>query len=64
MVEVLKSKWKKVGICRVSTSKKVILVAIFELDNYRWQIIDVGDLLELLSGCRFDIPIFERDISV
>ena len=58
------SKWKKVGICRISSSKKVILLAIFELDAFRWLIIDVRELFELIAGHRFDVPIMERDITV
>jgi len=58
------SKWKKVGICRISSSKKVILLAIFELEAWRWLIVDVGELLELVAGHRFDVPIFERDLTV
>jgi hypothetical protein len=61
---ILKSKWKKVGVCRISSSKKVVLLAIFELESYRWLVIDAGDLLELLAGHRFDVPIKERDLSV
>ena len=59
-----KPKWKKVGICKVSDSKKVILLAIFELDAFRWLIIDVRELFELIAGHRFDVPIMERDITV
>lgn len=58
------SKWKKVGIVRVSMSKKVLLLAIFELENTRWQIIDVGDLLELIAGHRGDVSIMERNLNV
>jgi hypothetical protein len=61
---ILKAKWKKVGVCRISNSKKVVLLAIFELESHRWQIIDAGDLLELLAGRRFDVPLMERDLSV
>ena len=60
----VKPKWKKVGILRVSTSKKAVLLALFELENYRWQVINVGDLLDLLSGRRLSISVFERDITV
>jgi hypothetical protein len=58
---ILKSKWKKVGICRISNSKKVVLLAIFELESHRWQIVHVEDLFDLIAGKRFDIPIYERD---
>jgi len=44
--------------------KNVLLLAIFELDNTRWQIIDVGDLLELIAGHRLEVPILERNLNV
>jgi len=58
----LKSKYKKVGICRISKSKKVLLVSIFELEPSRWFIIDVQKLFELIAGYRFDIPILEKEV--
>ena len=61
---ISKPKWRKVGICRISMSKNVLLLAIFELDNTRWQIIDVGDLLELIAGHRSDVSIMERNLNV
>jgi hypothetical protein len=59
-----KSKWKKIGIARVSMRKNVLLLAIFELGNTRWQIIDVADLLELIAGHRLEVPIMERNLNV
>jgi hypothetical protein len=62
--ENAKPKWRKVGICRISTRKNVLLLAIFELDRTRWQIVDVGDLLELIAGHRPDVSIMERNLNV
>jgi hypothetical protein len=56
------SVWQKVGICRVSMSKKVLLLAIFELESHRWLIVDVSELLELIAGHRCDISIMEKDV--
>jgi hypothetical protein len=63
MSQTLKETWQKVGVCRLSTSKKVVLLAIFELESHRWQIIHVEDLLDLIAGHRFDVPIYEREKS-
>lgn len=59
-----RSRWKKVGVARVSASKKVVLLAIFELENTRWQIVDVDELLDLVAGRRCDVSIMERDLNV
>jgi hypothetical protein len=56
------SKWQKVGICRVSMSKRVLLLAIFELESHRWLIMDVSEILELIAGHRCDISIMEKDM--
>jgi hypothetical protein len=53
-----KRKWKKEGIVKVSASKKVVLLAIYDLDATKWLIVDVGDLLALLAGREVEIPIF------
>jgi hypothetical protein len=60
----LKSKWVKAGIVRLSSSKKVVLMAIYELDSSKWLLVSVEDLLELIAGHRFDVPIVERDVTV
>jgi hypothetical protein len=64
MVLESQSKWQKVGICKVSMSKKVILLAIFELEKTRWQIIDIGELLDLIAGQRNEVSIMERNTGV
>jgi hypothetical protein len=43
-------------------SKKVLLLAIFELESYRWLIMDVSEILELIAGHRCDISIMEKDV--
>lgn len=54
-------KWRKVGIARLSQSKKVILLAISALDSHKWLIIDVERLFELIEGKSFEAPILESD---
>lgn len=53
------AKWEKAGICRLSSSKKVVLLAIYDLDHRVWLIVDVENLLDLIAGHRFDVPILK-----
>jgi hypothetical protein len=53
-----KRKWKKEGICRVSASKKVVLLAIYALDSTKWLIVDASDLLALLAGRELEVSIY------
>lgn len=48
---------------RVSGSKKVVLLAIYELDYSKWLIVDCKELLKLIAGYRTEIPIFEPTIT-
>ena len=57
----IKSKWKKVGVCRLSRSGKVLKLSIFELGRSRWFILDVEDLFEVVAGHRSYLPIFELE---
>jgi len=54
-------KWLKAGICRLSSSKKVVLLAIYELDHSKWLLVDAEDLKELIAGRRSDVQIVEHN---
>jgi hypothetical protein len=55
----LRSKWQKVGVCRLARSKKVVLLLISEAESKRWFIVDVEKLLDLIAGYEADVPILE-----
>lgn len=57
------AKWKTVGVARLSNSKRVILLAIHELEPHRWLIVNVGDLFALIELKRQQIPILEAEKS-
>lgn len=54
-------KYRKAGIVRLSSSKKVVLLAIYELDRSKWLFVDAEKLSDLITGHRFDVPIMERN---
>jgi hypothetical protein len=54
--------WKKAGIVRLSRSKKVVLLAIYDLPRSKWLIVDVEKLLDLIAGYGFEIPILETNV--
>ena len=60
----VKPKWKKVGVCKVSRSGKVLKLSIFELGRSRWFILDINDLFEVVAGHRFNVAIWELDKNV
>ena len=52
-------KWKKRGVARLSRSTKVILIAIDYLESYKWLIVDVEKLLEVISGHKYEVEVLE-----
>lgn len=59
-VSGIKFKWRKAGIMKSSYKSKVVLISVFELEPYRWLIVDKKELEELLKGYRFQIDVFEN----
>jgi len=55
------SNWRKAGVVRLSNSKKVVLLAVHALEPTKWLIVDTEELLDLISGYRTEIVIFERN---
>ena len=56
-------KWTRAGIVRLSASKKVVNIGIFEQDSKKWLIVDVEDLFKLIEGKALEIPIMEAEKS-
>jgi len=57
------AKWKRSGIVRLSASKKVVNVGIYEQASTKWLIIDVERLLDLIAGKVLEVPIMESERS-
>lgn len=57
------AKWKRSGVARLSASKKVVNIGIFEQDSKKWLIVDVEDLFKLIEGRAQEIPIMEAERS-
>lgn len=52
-------KWKKKGVVRLSKSKKVILLTVDYLGSYKWLIVDVERLLDVIAGYLGETDILE-----
>jgi len=55
------AKWKRSGVVRLSASKKVVNLGIFEQDATKWLIVDVSLLFDLIEGRAQEIPIMETE---
>lgn len=57
------AKWKRSGVARLSSSKKVVNIGIYEQKDTKWLIVDVALLFDLIEGRAQEIPIMEVDNS-
>lgn len=55
------AKWKRSGVARLSGSKKVINIGIYQKKETVWLIVDVEDLFKLIEGKALEIPIMEAE---